>query len=103
MKIIAIEANIAAGKSFLITPLIPALQSLATRQVDPGRQGQFQGVLASALSLASIAGPLVFTSVYYSVQSFWPGGIWLSVVVIYIIAIPLVNRGTRSPIVAEQS
>ena len=32
----------------------PALQALATRQVDATRQGQFQGVLASAVSLASI-------------------------------------------------
>ncbi len=31
-----------------------ALQSLATRQVDESKQGQFQGVLASMVSLASI-------------------------------------------------
>ncbi len=36
----------------------PALQALATRMVDPARQGRFQGVLASAVSLASIVGPL---------------------------------------------
>jgi hypothetical protein len=37
---------------------VPALQSLATRQVDESQQGQFQGVLASAVSLASIIAPL---------------------------------------------
>jgi MFS transporter, DHA1 family, tetracycline resistance protein len=38
----------------------PASQALATRQVDPGRQGQLQGVLASAVSLGSIIAPLAF-------------------------------------------
>ncbi len=40
----------------------PALQALATRQVDAGLQGQFQGVLASAVSLASIIAPLAFST-----------------------------------------
>jgi DHA1 family tetracycline resistance protein-like MFS transporter len=54
---------------FAIIPLValagigtPALQSLATRLVDDSRQGQFQGVLASAMSMASIVGPLGFSS-----------------------------------------
>jgi MFS transporter, DHA1 family, tetracycline resistance protein len=74
----------------------PAFQALATRQVDAARQGQFQGVLASAVSLASIVGPLVFSTFYFLVQKRWPGAIWLSVVVIYAIAVPLVFRGTRT-------
>ena len=74
----------------------PAFQALATRQVDPARQGQFQGVLASAVSLASIVGPLVFSSFYFVVQKQWPGAIWLSVVVVYASAVPLVFRGTRT-------
>ncbi|MBP0573777.1 hypothetical protein J8J27_24055, partial [Mycobacterium tuberculosis] len=36
----------------------PALQALATRHVDPTRQGQLQGVIASAVSLASIVAPM---------------------------------------------
>ena len=74
----------------------PALQALATRQVDASRQGQFQGVLASAMSLASIIAPLAFSSFYFAVQKQWPGAIWLSVVVVYAIAIPLVVLGTRT-------
>ena len=74
----------------------PALQSLATRQVDPARQGQFQGVLASAVSLASIVAPLAFSTFYIVVQKEWPGAIWLSVVIIYAIAVPLVFLGTRT-------
>jgi DHA1 family tetracycline resistance protein-like MFS transporter len=69
---------------------VPALQSLATRQVDESQQGQFQGVLASALSLASIVAPLFFSSFYFVVREQWPGAIWLSVVVVYAISVPFV-------------
>ncbi|WP_413724500.1 TCR/Tet family MFS transporter [Sodalis sp. RH16] len=82
---------------FAIMPLFalggigaPALQSLATRQVDESRQGQFQGVLASAVSLASILCPLAFASIYFTVREQWPGAIWLSVVVVYAVIVPLV-------------
>ncbi len=68
----------------------PALQAMATRQVDESRQGQFQGVLASVVSLASIVAPLVFSTLYFVVRAQWPGAIWLSVVVLYVIAVPLV-------------
>jgi DHA1 family tetracycline resistance protein-like MFS transporter len=68
----------------------PALQSLATRLVDESRQGQFQGVLASAVSLASIVAPLAFSTLYFVVRERWPGAIWLSVVVVNAIAVPLV-------------
>ena len=73
----------------------PALQALATRQVGRDRQGQFQGVLTAAVSLASIVAPLVFSTLYFVVQKDWPGAIWLSVVVVYAIALPLVFLGTR--------
>jgi len=69
---------------------VPALQSLATRLVDESRQGQFQGVLASAVSFASIVGPLAFSTFYVVVQKRWPGAVWLSVVVVYGLAVPLV-------------
>src|SRR5450830_1406093 len=74
---------------------VPALQALATRQVEEDRQGQFQGVLASVVSLASIIAPLAFSSFYFVVQQDWPGAIWLSVVLINAIALPLIVLGTR--------
>ncbi|MDA5524510.1 TCR/Tet family MFS transporter [Yersinia kristensenii] len=74
----------------------PALQALATRQVNSAQQGQFQGVLASAVSLATIIGPLTFSTIYFVVQSEWPGAIWLSVIILYAIAVPLVILGTRT-------
>jgi len=80
---------------------VPALQSLATRQVDESRQGQFQGVLASAVSLASIVTPLGFSSFYFVVREQWPGAIWLSVVVVYAISVPLVlGLRFKRPVVA---
>lgn len=71
---------------------VPALQSLATRQVEAGRQGQFQGVLASAVSLASIVAPLGFSSFYFVFREVWPGAIWLAVVVVYALSMLLVLR-----------
>ena len=68
----------------------PALQSLATRQVDESQQGQFQGVLASAVSLASIICPLAFSSFYFVVRAQWPGAIWLSALLVYAVMVPLV-------------
>jgi DHA1 family tetracycline resistance protein-like MFS transporter len=82
---------------FAIMPLFalggigaPALQSFATRQVDAGLQGQFQGVLASAVSLASVLSPLVFSTLYFGVRAHWPGAIWLTVIVVYALLVPLV-------------
>jgi DHA1 family tetracycline resistance protein-like MFS transporter len=72
----------------------PALQAFATRQVAPDRQGQFQGVLASAISLASIIAPVGFSTFYFTVQKTWPGAIWLAVVGLYGLAMPLVVRMT---------
>ena len=68
----------------------PALQSLATGQVHESEQGQFQGVLASAVSLASIICPLAFSGIYVAVRAHWPGAIWLSVVGVYALTVPLV-------------
>lgn len=82
---------------FAIMPLValagigtPALQSLASRLVDEGQQGQFQGVLASAMSLASVIAPLIFSSVYVIVRDEWPGAIWLSALAVNVLAIALV-------------
>ena len=75
----------------------PALQARASRQVEPALQGQFQGVLASAVSLASIVAPLAFSTLYLVVQKQWPGAIWLSVVVAQGVAVPLILLGTRAP------
>ncbi|ESQ81857.1 MFS transporter [Asticcacaulis sp. AC466] len=80
---------------------MPALQALASRQVSDAQQGQFQGVLASVVSLASIVAPLVFSSVYFVVRSRWPGAIWLSVIAVYVIGAGLVAGLRFGPRQAE--
>ncbi len=84
---------------FAIMPLfalggigVPTLQAMATREVSESQQGQFQGVLASALSLASIVAPLGFSSFYALVRGTWPGAVWLSVVAVYAVAMVMVGR-----------
>ncbi|MCM5554115.1 TCR/Tet family MFS transporter [Pleomorphomonas sp. NRK KF1] len=84
---------------FAIMPLfalggigVPTLQAMATREVSESQQGQFQGVLASALSLASIVAPLGFSSFYAVVRGTWPGAVWLSVVAVYAVAMVMVGR-----------
>jgi DHA1 family tetracycline resistance protein-like MFS transporter len=79
----------------------PAFQALATRQVDAARQGQLQGVLASAVSLASVIAPLAFSTFYFATQREWPGAIWLSVIAINLVAVPLVFLGTRASRTAD--
>jgi MFS transporter, DHA1 family, tetracycline resistance protein len=74
----------------------PALQARAARLVDPDRQGQFQGLLASAVSLASIAAPLAFSGFYFAVQRAWPGAVWLLVVGANVLVVPLIVLGTRT-------
>jgi DHA1 family tetracycline resistance protein-like MFS transporter len=74
----------------------PAFQALATRKVDESRQGQLQGVITSAMSMASIVAPLAFSTLYFAVQKSWPGAVWLAAVAVYLLAIPLVIIATRS-------
>ena len=69
---------------------VPALQSLATRQVGEDKQGQLQGVLASIVSLGSIFGPLYFAAFYFGIKDWWPGLIWLIGMATYLLAIPLI-------------
>ncbi|MBB5754985.1 MFS transporter [Prosthecomicrobium pneumaticum] len=71
---------------------VPALQALASRKVDAERQGQFQGVVASVVSLASIVAPLAFSALYFLVRPAWPGAIWLVVIVLYALAAAVVLR-----------
>jgi len=81
---------------FAIMPLfavggvgMPALQSLTTSLVDADNQGRLQGVLASIVSLASVFGPLFFSTVYFGVSPSWPGAIWLVGCAVYALALPL--------------
>lgn len=68
----------------------PSLQALASQKIPEDKQGQFQGVIASTISLASMLAPLLFSSLYFQFQAEWSGAIWLSVIMIYIISLPII-------------
>jgi DHA1 family tetracycline resistance protein-like MFS transporter len=42
----------------------PALQSLATKNIAPSEQGEFQGSLVALTSLAAIINPLLMTRIF---------------------------------------
>lgn len=67
----------------------PALQSLMSRRVGDDRQGELQGVLASAASLCSIIGPLLATTVFFFTKTQFIGAVWIMGAVLYLLAIPV--------------
>ncbi len=83
---------------FILLPLfslgaigMPALQSLVTRQVSADQQGQLQGVMASIMSVASILGPLVYSTLYFWSRAHWIGAVWVFSAGIFLLCVPLVR------------
>ncbi|MDV7520587.1 TCR/Tet family MFS transporter [Acinetobacter baumannii] len=79
----------------------PSLQALASQKVSAEQQGQFQGVIASTVSMASMIAPMFFSTLYFQFQEKWPGAIWLSVILIYLITLPIILYSTR-PVVQQR-
>lgn len=84
--------------AFALVPLfagggvgLPALQSLMSRQAGDDRQGELQGVLASAQSLTSIIGPLIGTTVFFYSTPYFIGAVWLVAVAFYAAAVPVLG------------
>jgi DHA1 family tetracycline resistance protein-like MFS transporter len=76
---------------------LPALQSLLSGKVEPQKQGQLQGVLASITSLASIGGPLAISSLYFASRATFPGLVWIAGAALYLLTVPvLINLPARS-------
>src|SRR6185369_17295606 len=76
--------------AFALSPLsaiggvgLPALQSLMSAQVGEDRQGELQGVLASAQSLTSIIGPLIGTTIFFYTKPYFVGAVWLVAAALY--------------------
>jgi len=74
----------------------PALQAVVSQKIPAAQQGQFQGVIASTISLASIIAPLLFSTLYFHFQTRWTGAIWLVVAMIYLIALPAILSSLKS-------
>ncbi len=70
---------------------LPALQALMSAEVSDDRQGELQGVLASAMSLTSIIGPLLATGVYFWTKPFFIGTVWILAAALYLLAIPVLG------------
>ena len=64
-------------------------------EVSADRQGELQGVLASAMSLTSIIGPLLATGVYFSTKPFFIGSVWIMAAALYLLAIPVLGWVSR--------
>ncbi len=67
---------------------IPALQSMVSRQVEEDQQGELQGTVAGAMSLASIFGPLAATWFYAATAATWSGMVWVAAAALYVLVIP---------------
>jgi DHA1 family tetracycline resistance protein-like MFS transporter len=80
---------------------LPALQSLMSAEVSEDRQGELQGVLASAMSLTSIIGPLLATGIYFWTKPYFIGAVWLMAAAFYLLSIPVLGwvgrRKTAQP------
>src|SRR5271169_3714672 len=82
---------------------LPALQSLMTGKVDSREQGRLQGVLASMNSLASIAGPLAISTVYFASRTTFPGLVWIGGAALYLVSLPaFLKVQTKTKIAAHQ-
>jgi DHA1 family tetracycline resistance protein-like MFS transporter len=71
---------------------LPALRSLMSAQAGEDRQGELQGILASASSLTSIAGPLIGTTIYLWGKPHFIGAVWLVAAALYLLSIPVLTR-----------
>lgn len=79
----------------------PSLQALASQKVSADQQGQFQGVIASTVSMASMIAPMFFSTLYFQFQEKWRGANWLSVILIYLLTLPIILYSTR-PVVQQR-
>jgi len=105
---VAIGFATAGWVPFALAPLfalggvgLPALQSLMSAQAGDDRQGELQGVLASASSLTSIAGPLIGTTIYFWSKPYFVGLVWIVAAALYLLSIPVLSwAAARKPVPA---
>jgi DHA1 family tetracycline resistance protein-like MFS transporter len=69
----------------------PSLQGIMSGQVPPNQQGELQGALTSLMSLTSIAGPILMTTLFYSFSKpdavvYFPGAVMIAGAVMSLIS-----------------
>ncbi len=87
-------AGIVIGSATGLT--FPALQSLMTVKISEDAQGELQGAIASMISLTSILGPVLMTSIFGAFADqkglYFPGAPFLLAVAFLLVAIALLWR-----------
>jgi DHA1 family tetracycline resistance protein-like MFS transporter len=78
----------------------PSLQALMTRRVGMSEQGKLQGALSSAIGIAGMIGPLLFTQIYaWSItDGAWlglPGAAFIAAAVLNMLALSVAWLATR--------
>lgn len=78
----------------------PTIQSLISNIVSDTEQGKLQGALTSLISISSIIGPLLMTSIFYSFTNsiglYFPGAPFLMSAILIVIAFALAWSSVRN-------
>ena len=82
----------------------PSLQGIMSGQVPPNQQGELQGALTSLISLTSIVGPLLMTSLFYRFSTpnaaiYFPGAAMIAGSVLTIMSAFLARLSLKKNIV----
>lgn len=83
---------------------MPALQALLSKEVGEDQQGELQGTLVALMSLATIAGPVLVTTLYDYSRDTFPGLVWICGSLVYLACFPIFwygrSRRTGDPLEA---
>ena len=86
----------------------PALQGLITSKVEPNEQGELQGGLNSLLSITTVIGPLLMSSLFAHFTNaktssiYFPGAPYLLGAILMLISTIIAIRNFKRPVVAAQ-
>jgi DHA1 family tetracycline resistance protein-like MFS transporter len=78
----------------------PSLQGIMSSQVPPNQQGELQGALTSLMSLTTIFGPVIMTSLFYAFTKpgapvYFPGAVMLAGAVLTMISALLARMNLK--------
>ena len=80
----------------------PALQGLATRQVDASEQGRLQGAFGSLMGIAGMLAPGLFTYTFAAFMTAVPGAPFLLAALVLLAAMLVAAVSTRERVDAAQ-
>jgi DHA1 family tetracycline resistance protein-like MFS transporter len=71
----------------LMSIVWPSAQSIMSREVGPGEQGQLQGAVNSLRGIAGMAGPGLFTYIFSKTLGFAPGAAFFTAAGILLVSL----------------